>query len=280
MGPALQRLVDSTTNVAQGFKDNLPQVNDIIANSAPILDSQVQSGDNIEQWSRNLDVIASQTAEQDAALRSGLEQAAPTLDQLNTVFSGVRDSLPQTLANLAIVIDMLKRYNKGLEQTLVILPQGAAASQAGTLFEDLGQLPLALSINQPPPCLTGFLPASEWRSPADTSMAPLPKGTYCKIPKDYQGNVVRGARNYPCVDVPGKRAATPMECRSPEPYVPLGTNPWYGDPNQILSCPAPGARCDQGVNPGVRRSGPDGQQRGEPGAGRPAASAAVHGAGQ
>ncbi len=250
LGPALQRLVESTTNLAQGFTDNLPQVNDIIANSAPILDSQVSSGDNIEQWARNLDIIASQSAEQDAALRSGLEQAAPTLDQVNNVFSGVRDSLPQTLANLSIVIDMLKRYNKGLEQTLVILPQGAAVAQAGTLFEDLGQLPLALSINQPPPCLTGFLPASEWRSPADTSMAPLPKNTYCKIPKDYQGNVVRGARNYPCVDVPGKRAATPMECRSNEPYVPLGTNPWYGDPNQILSCPAPGARCDQGVNPG------------------------------
>ena len=166
------------------------------------------------------------------------------------MFSDVRDSLPQTLANLAVVIDMLKRYHKGLEQTLVILPQGAAIAQAGTLFDDLGQLPLALSINQPPPCLTGFLPASEWRSPADTSMAPLPTGTYCKIPKDYQGNVVRGARNYPCVDVPGKRAATPRECRSNEPYVPLGTNPWYGDPNQILSCPAPGARCDQGVNPG------------------------------
>ena len=131
LGPALQRLVDSTTNVAQGFKDNLPQVNDIIANSAPILDSQVQSGDNIEQWSRNLDIIASQTAEQDAALRSGLEQAAPTLDQLNTVFSGVRDALPQTLANLAIVIDMLKRYNKGLEQALVILPQGAAVAPGG-----------------------------------------------------------------------------------------------------------------------------------------------------
>lgn len=251
LGPALQRLVDSTTNIAQGFKDHLPQVNDIIVNAGPILDSQVQSGDNIEQWSRNLNVIAAQSAEQDAALRSGLQQAAPTADQLNAVFGGVRESLPQTLANLAIVTDMLKRYNKGLEQSLVLLPQGAAVAQAGTLFEGYGQLPLALgALNQPPPCLTGFLPASEWRSPADTSMAPLPRGTYCKIPKDYQGNVVRGARNYPCVDVPGKRAATPMECRSDEPYVPLGTNPWYGDPNQILSCPAPGARCDQGVNPG------------------------------
>ena len=63
-------------------------------------------------------------------------------------------------------------------------------------------------------------------------------------------NVVRGARNYPCVDVPGKRAASPRECRSNEPYVPLGTNPWYGDPNQILTCPAPAARCDQPVKPG------------------------------
>ncbi|MGX9789099.1 MCE family protein [Mycobacterium sp. MMS18-G62] len=250
LGPALQRLVDSTTNIAQGFKDNIPQVNDIIANSAPILNSQVQSGDNIEVWARNLNILAAQSAEQDAALRSGLQQAAPTLDQTTAVFSGVRDSLPQTLANLSVVFDMLKRYHKGLEQTLVILPQGASVAQAGTLFKDLGQLPLALSINQPPPCLTGFLPASEWRSPADTSMAPLPSGTYCKIPKDFQANAVRGARNYPCADVPGKRAATPRECRSNEPYVPLGTNPWYGDPNQILSCPAPAARCDQGVNPG------------------------------
>ena len=250
LGPALQRLVDSTTNIAQGFKDNLPQVNDIIAHSAPILDSQVNSGDNIERWAHNLNVIASQSAAQDAALRSGLQQAAPTLDQTTELFSGVRDALPQTLAHLSVVIDMLKRYHKGLEQTLVILPQGASIAQAGTLFDNVGQLPLALSINQPPPCLTGFLPASQWRAPADTSMAPLPTGTYCKIPKDYQGNVVRGARNYPCVDVPGKRAATPRECRNNEPYVPLGTNPWYGDPNQVLSCPAPAARCDQGVNPG------------------------------
>ncbi|TRW87811.1 MCE family protein [Mycolicibacterium sp. 018/SC-01/001] len=250
LGPSLQRLVESTTNLAQGFRDNLPQVNDIIANSAPILNSQVQSGDAIQQWSRNLNIIAGQTAEQDGALRSGLQQAAPTLDQVNALFSDVRDSLPQTLANLSVVTDMLKRYNKGLEQALVVLPQGASVTQAGTIFENEGLIHFGLSVNLPPPCMTGFLPASEWRSPADTSMAPLPTGTYCKIPKDYQGNVVRGARNYPCADVPGKRAASPKECHSNEPYVPLGTNPWYGDPNQVLSCPAPGARCDQGVDPG------------------------------
>jgi phospholipid/cholesterol/gamma-HCH transport system substrate-binding protein len=52
------------------------------------------------------------------------------------------------------------------------------------------------------------------------------------------------------VDVPGKRAATPRECRSKEPYTPMGTNPWYGEPDQALTCPAPAARCDQPVKPG------------------------------
>jgi phospholipid/cholesterol/gamma-HCH transport system substrate-binding protein len=250
LGPALQRLVDSTTAIASDFKDNLGPVNDIINNSTPILDSQVNSGDAISRWAANLNTIASQTAEQDQALRSGLQQAAPTADQLNAVFGDVRDALPQTLANLAIVTDLLKRYHTGLEQALVILPQGATIAQAGTIFEGEGLLHFGLSINQPPPCLTGFLPASQWRSPADTSTKPLPDGLYCKIPKDFQGNVVRGARNYPCADVPGKRAATPEECRSNTPYEPQGTNPWYGDPNQILTCPAPGARCDQPVKPG------------------------------
>ncbi|UNB53042.1 MCE family protein [Mycolicibacterium sp. YH-1] len=250
LGPALQRLVDSTTAIASDFKDNLGPVNDIIENSTPILNSQVESGDAISQWAANLNTITSQTAEQDQALRSGIQQAAPTADQLNAVFGDVREALPQTLANIAIVADLLKRYNKGLEQALVILPQGATIAQAATIFDGEGLLHFGLSINQPPPCLTGFLPASEWRSPADTTTKPLPDGLYCKIPKDFQANVVRGARNYPCADVPGKRAASPEECRSDKPYEPLGTNPWYGDPNQILTCPAAGARCDQPVKPG------------------------------
>ena len=174
---------------------------------------------------------------------------------------------------------MLKRYHKGLEQTLVIRRRALTVAQAGLIFAPEGLLHFGLSINQPPPCLTGFLPASEWRSPADTSMAPLPSGTYCKIPKDVQ-NVVRGARNYPCADVPGKRAATPKECRSNEPYIPLGTNPWYGDPNQIVNCPAPAARCDQPVKPGYVIPAPSVNNGHEPAACRPVAAWRVPPAGQ
>ena len=187
-----------------------------------------------------------------------LQQAAPTADQLNAVFGDVRDSLPQTLANLAVVIDMLKRYNKGLEQVLVVYPQGAAIAQANVIFDNEALVHLGISLNIPPPCLTGFVPAAEWRF-ADTSMAPLPSGTYCKIPKDFQGNVVRGARNYPCVDVPGKRrlrrgsaAATsrmfqPM-VRRPEPDPEL---PGTGSSLRPAGRPRPGhsGAVDQHRNP-------------------------------
>jgi phospholipid/cholesterol/gamma-HCH transport system substrate-binding protein len=251
LGPALQRLVDSTQAIVGDFKTNIADVNDIIENSAPIIDSQVDSSDSIERWAHNLNILAAQTAENDATLKSVLSQAAPTADQVTAVFSDIRESLPQTLANLEIVIDLAKRYHAGVEQGLALLPETASAEKSILVTSPgYGVLDFNLTVNQPPPCLTGFLSPSQWRSPADVSPEPVPTNTmYCKIPKDSTANV-RGARNYPCVDVAGKRAATPRECRSNEPYVPLGTNPWYGDPNQIRNCPAPGARCDQPVNPG------------------------------
>jgi phospholipid/cholesterol/gamma-HCH transport system substrate-binding protein len=252
LGPALQRLVDATQAIVGDFKNQITDVNDIIQHSGPILESQVNSGNAIERWARNLNVLAAQGAQNDQHVKSILSQAAPTADMVNDVFNDVRDSLPQTLANLEVVFDLLKRYHTGVEQLLVFLPQGASIAQTVSApFPRYAALDLALAINQPPPCLTGFIPASQWRSPADTSLAPLPVGTYCKIPMETPANSVRGSRNIPCVDAPGKRAASPRECRDPKPYVPLGTNPWFGDPNQLLTCPAPAARCDQSVRPGM-----------------------------
>jgi len=253
LGPALQRLVDSTQAIVGDFKTNINQVDDIIQNSAPILDSQAVSHNAIDRWAHNLNILGGESAQEDSHLKSVLSQAAPTADQVNAIFSDVRESLPQALANTEIVLDMVKRYHPGLEQVLVFLPQlGSIAQAISAPYEKDHQaaLDLSLAINYPPPCLTGFRPASEWRSPADTSIAPLREGNYCRIPQDYQANAVRGVRNMPCMDVPGKRAPTPQDCRSNKPYEPLGTNPWFGDPNQIRNCPAPGARCDQPVDPG------------------------------
>ena len=271
-GPALQRLVDATQAIVSDFKTNISDIDDIIQNAGPIIDSQVNSGDAIERWAHNLNILAAQFA------RTGPAPEKCSVPSGTDRRSGQRgiQRRPRVaaadLANLEIVLEMLKRYHKGVEQLLVAYPQGAAEGQTVTApFPGYAALGTSLTINQPPPCLTGFLPAPQWRSPADTSLAPMPSGTYCKIPQDTPANAVRGARNLPCVDVPGKRAATPRECRDPKPYVPLGTNPWYGDPNQILTCPAPAARCDQPVKPGLVIPAPSVRHRHEPGARRPSA---------
>ena len=267
LGPALQRLVDATQAIAGDFKTNIGDVNDIIQNSGPIIDSQVNSGDAIERWSHNLNILAAQSAENDQHVQSILTQAAPTADQVNAVFSDVRESLPQTLANLEIVLDMLKRYHKGVEQLLVAYPQGAAEGQTVTTpFPGYAALGTSLTINQPPPCLTGFLPAPQWRSPADTSLAPMPSGTYCKIPQDTPANAVRGARNIPCVDVPGKRAATPRECRDPKPYVPAGHQPVVRRPEPDPDLPSAGGALRPAGETGSGDPGAVGQQRPQPGA--------------
>lgn len=251
LGPALRRLVDASQALAGDFAANTSDVDAVVDKLAPVLDSQAATGDEIRRWVHNLNTVVIQTAAVDPQLQSVLSKAPPTLDEAAGVVGGMRESLPQVLANLDIVAGLLLRYHKGIEQVLVLLPQVPAVAQTLTVqFPGEARVDLGLAINQAPPCLTGFLPAPQWRSPVDTSIAPLPSGSYCKIPQDTPANAVRGARNIPCVDAPDRRAASPQDCRSGKPYVPLGTNPWYGDPNQILNCPAPSARCDQPVDPG------------------------------
>jgi phospholipid/cholesterol/gamma-HCH transport system substrate-binding protein len=97
-------------------------------------------------------------------------------------------------------------------------------------------LDFKLNLNLPPVCNTGFLPPQQQRIPSfEDHPNRAPGDLYCRVPQDSPFNV-RGARNYPCLTVPGKRAPTVKMCESNEQYVPLndGYN-WKGDPNATLS---------------------------------------------
>jgi len=123
---------------------------------------------------------------------------------------------------------------------LVLLPPFTAAIQSfiGNKAPDgLAKGAFNLVVSDPPACTVGFLPPSQWRSPADTRIVDTPDGLYCKLPQD-SPIAVRGARNYPCMGQPGKRAPTVEICESDKPFQPLamrqhvfGTYPL--DPNLI-----------------------------------------------
>lgn len=243
LGPDLARLVKGSTTLAIDAKKNLEPLTNLIDQSAPILDSQSDTADSIAAWAAHLAEITSQVKEHDSAVRGVLKDGPTAVAEAKQLFDRLQPSLPIMLANLTGVADLALTYHAGLEQVLVLLPQ-AVAILSSSLVPDLGLktaykgpfVTFDLNLNIPPPCLTGYLPPSQQRSPAFEDYPDRPAGDlYCRVPQDSAFNV-RGARNIPCVTKPGKRAPTAALCKSDEDYVPLndGYN-WKGDPNATLS---------------------------------------------
>ncbi|BBY94084.1 mammalian cell entry protein [Mycobacterium gallinarum] len=234
-GPELARLLSSARKLIDEANASWPQTSTLIDQAGPFLDAQIQSGDDIRSFSEGLARLTTEVANADPQVRDLLATAPGAAAEASETFSGIRPSFPVLAANLANFGRVGVIYHKSIEQALVIFP----ALQA-SLMTIGGQLPVSeggkqdfkISINDPPPCTTGFLPGADIRTPGDTTIRDLPTDLYCKIPQN-DPTVVRGARNYPCQEFPGKRAPTIQLCRDPAGYVPLGNNPWRGPPVPI-----------------------------------------------
>jgi phospholipid/cholesterol/gamma-HCH transport system substrate-binding protein len=243
LGPELSRIVDGSTSLAIEAGKSVDQIGQLIDQSPPVLNSQVQTADSIATWAQRMASITGQFKAQDAAFADLLTVGAPALEEGRALFDRVAPALPVLLANLVSLGDIAVTYRNDLEQLLVLFPQGTAVMSA-IAVADSGvkqayrgiYLDFNLNLNLPPPCNTGFLPVRQQRSPSDQDYPERPAGElYCRIPQDSDMNV-RGVRNIPCEAKPGKRAPTVELCESDEPYIPLndGLN-WKGDPNATLS---------------------------------------------
>jgi phospholipid/cholesterol/gamma-HCH transport system substrate-binding protein len=257
LGPELRRLVTGSTTLAIDARANLDPLTTLIDKSKPVLDSQTDTAGSIQAWAANLASISGQLRSQDPAVAGILDKGPGAADEVRSLLDRLQPTLPIVLANLVSIGEVALAYQPSLEQLLVLLPQGTAVTQAvgvhkrntkqdykgDALLFNLNLLipalpaPIPLPPQQlPPPCTTGFLPAQQQRVPTFEDYPDRPPGdVYCRVPQDAPFNV-RGARNLPCVTVPGKRAPTWQECESNESYVPLndGYN-WKGDPNATNS---------------------------------------------
>jgi phospholipid/cholesterol/gamma-HCH transport system substrate-binding protein len=241
LGPELSRLVKGSTELAIDARTNLDPLTALIDKSAPVLDSQADTSQAIHAWAAHLADITHQVQTNDDAVAGLLEKGPAAADQARQLIDRINPTLPVLLANLVSINPVLITYQPAIEQLLVLFPEGVAIEQAIVLAnQNTGHhgmyLSFNLNFNVPPPCTTGYLPAQQWRNAGQTDTPDLPAGNfYCRIPQDAP-NAVRGARNYPCLAHPGKRAPTAQMCESDEQYVPLNDgNNWKGDPNATLS---------------------------------------------
>lgn len=246
-------LLDSTTTLTRDLNGVADQSRALIDDSGPLLDSQARTTDSLAVWARSLAGITDQFVAQDDEFRALLQNGPGFAREVTGLLEQVKPTLPVLLANLTSVGQVLVTYNKSVEQLLVLFPPYLAGLQSVTPANNPTGKPLgdfAVSVNDPPSCTVGFLPPSQWRSPADTTTMDTPDDIYCKLPQDAP-IAVRGARNYPCVEHPGKRAATVQDCNSDKPYQPLAMRqhvlgPYPIDPNLISQGIPPDGRVDSG----------------------------------
>ncbi|OBA70656.1 mammalian cell entry protein [Mycolicibacterium elephantis] len=234
-GPELARLIQSARVLIDEANAAWPQTSALIDQAGSLLEAQIRSGEDIRSLADGLARLTSEVAGADPQLRSLLATAPGAAAEANETFSGIRPSFPVLAANLANFGRVGVIYRKSIEQALVIFPalQASLLTIGGQLPADEGgKQDFKISINDPPPCNTGFLPPSEIRTPGDTTLRDLPTDLYCKVAQN-DPMVVRGARNYPCQEFPGKRAPTIQLCRDPRGYVPIGNSPWRGPPVPI-----------------------------------------------
>ncbi len=243
LGPDLARLVKGSTALAIDARENLDSLTNLIDNSQPILDSQSESGGSIEAWAANLATVTQELEDQNSAVSGVLDNGPGAADEVRALFDRLQPTLPVLLTNLVTVGEVAVTYQPALEQFLVLLPsaveivQGAGLTNRDTKPDYKGAfLSFNLNLNLPPPCTTGYLPPAQARTAALTDYPDRPSGDlYCRVPQDAMFNV-RGARNYPCMTRPGKRAPTVKMCESNEDYVPLNDGYyWKGDPNATTS---------------------------------------------
>jgi phospholipid/cholesterol/gamma-HCH transport system substrate-binding protein len=231
-GTELARLIQSSRLLIDEANASWPETAALIDQVGPFLEAQIRSGDDIRSFADGLARFTTEVANADPQVRSLLTVAPGAAAEAGETFAGIRPSFPVLAANLANFGRIGVIYHRSIEQALVIFPalQASLLTIAGQLPADEGgKQDFKISINDPPPCNVGFLPPSEHRSPGDTTMRELPTDMYCKVPQN-NPSVVRGARNYPCQEFPGKRAPTIQLCRDPQGYVPIGSNPWRGPP--------------------------------------------------
>ncbi|BBY40986.1 mammalian cell entry protein [Mycobacterium mantenii] len=239
-GYDLGSLIDSSKTLSRDANGVVDRTKALTEDTGPLLDTQARTTDSIRTWARSFAGISDTLVNNDSHFRTILQTGPDTANEASRLLEQIKPTLPVLLANLTTIGQIGITYHPSIEQLLVLLPSGVAIEQAaqgenhpdGRAYGDF-----AATVDDPPICTVGFMPPNTWRSPDDLTDIDTPDGLYCKLPQD-SPIAVRGARNYPCMGHPGKRAPTVEICNSDKPYMPLAMRqhtlgPYPLDPNLL-----------------------------------------------
>jgi phospholipid/cholesterol/gamma-HCH transport system substrate-binding protein len=228
-------LVGSTQGLVHEANANVGSTTDLIRALQPFLLTQQQNAGALRSTTTDLAFFTDQLRVSDPDLSKLVSVGPMAADEVTGLVQEISPDLSMLVYDLGSTGQVLKVYLPAVKQILVLHPAVAAALQSGlSTFggADPGAVHLTVrpNVGDPPLCYPGYLPIAGQRDFQDqTVRKTLPQNLHCKVPANDPRDV-RGARNTPCLNNPGKRAASVEGCLS----VPDGsiTNPVPGKTTQ------------------------------------------------
>ncbi|MGP3706898.1 MCE family protein [Gordonia paraffinivorans] len=227
-GEALQRLLDSMALFIGEANKNTDTTIDLVEQGAPLLATQSRTADDIRAWTRNVTAFTDQLRANRPEIGDILQKGPSTASKSQQLFESLGGSYPLLVSNLGTIAQTQVVYLANWKQILVLYPRLTASliTALNTGTNNFGaNVNFSLGFQDRPVCNIGFLPKEQWRFQSAQDARELPPGMLCRVPQN-SNIAVRGARNYPCAEFPGRRAPTPAECRTGYKPLPGSVDPF------------------------------------------------------
>jgi len=205
-GPDLQRLIDRGNQLTQAAIDTLPQQISLLDSSKIVLNTQRETSSEIIRFNAALASLTDQLRISDPDIRGVLDNGVQSAQQLDTLLTTLRPTLPILLGNLITVgqIQAAPVRIAGLKVTLTEYPlsvkNGTIVTPPGSGFARFGLVTQGDSPPGAPVCKQGY-ESTQRRGNGDASSKPVEGvppnlNAFCKAPSNAPTGV-RGARNAP-----------------------------------------------------------------------------------
>lgn len=191
-GEDLQAMLDNGTRFIDEADAHTDETIALLRNGLTVLRTQQDQQENIRKFASDLNTVTRTLRDDDRQLRRILTATPGAAREFEAMLRDLEPTMPVLLGDLVAVNQVMLAELDGIEQLLVSYPALLSAGPTGSTADGWGHINVQMDYSVPP-CTEGYLPPEQWRSPSDTTDAPL-FDAECKTGPPYQ---MRGPKRVP-----------------------------------------------------------------------------------
>ena len=197
-GESLGRLITSSNSFIETANANFDVTTSLIRDSNVVLQTQIDSGSDIQRFAKDLALFSDTLVSSDADLRRVIDNGSATANQLRGFLEDNEVNLGQLINNLVTTGEVTVKHLAGIEQVLVIYPyvvEGGYTVVAKDPKTGLYDAHFGLILQQEPHVCTQGYESTDVRSPEDRGDRPMNEQARCTEPQATSN--ARGSQNAP-----------------------------------------------------------------------------------